>query len=130
MKAGTGSSAGKYVAGTRWRADSVVTGDFTCRGRKQHAILGTNAKEIVVAVFLNDTDHPPEVLRYSAETRNPASVVLALESQDYDPRDEVGDVPGFRRSKTCKGLNLSDGQTDSAHIYWNHDAKRFDDWTL
>jgi hypothetical protein len=39
-------------------------------------------------------------------------------------------LPGFQQSKTCKGLNLSDGETDSAHIYWNHKALRFGEWQL
>jgi hypothetical protein len=58
-----------------------------------------------------------------------ASAELSIEDQDYNPKDEIGvDLPGFMPSKKCKGLNLSDGRIDSAHIYWNHEANRFDDW--
>jgi hypothetical protein len=57
------------------------------------------------------------------------SLSSRVEDQDYDPKDEIGaDLPGFRRSRTCKGLNLSDGGIDSAHIYWDHEARRFEDW--
>lgn len=121
-------AASKFVPGVTWRPKSVLTADFSCRGRKEQAILGVNAKQIVVAVFLNGPTRPPEVLRYSAEMRDAKEVQLTLESLDYDAEDEIGDLPGFRRSRTCQGLNLSDGKIDSAHIYWNHDAKRFDDW--
>lgn len=121
-------AASKFVPGVTWRPKSVLTADFSCEGRKQHAILGITAKEIVIAVFLNGPREPPEVLRYRAGVRDASAARLTIESLDYDPKDEVGDLPGFRRSRTCKGLNLSDQRIDSAHIYWNHNAKRFSDW--
>ena len=121
-------AAYKFVPGVTWRTKSVLTADFSCRGRKEQAILGVNDKEIVVAVFLNGPTRPPEVLRYSAEMRDAKEARLTTESLDYDPEDAVGDLPGFRRSRACKGLNLTDNKIDSAHIYWNHDARRFDDW--
>jgi hypothetical protein len=122
-------AATKYVPGVIWREHSVITGDFSCRGRKERAILGTSASEIVVAVFLDGTNQRPQLLRYSAEGRNPSRTVLKSEDLDYDPKEEIGTVlPGFQRSKSCQGLNLSDGQTDSTHIYWNHDSHQFDNW--
>lgn len=124
------ATASKFVPGVTWRPESVLVADFSCRGRQEQAILGVTTKEIVIAVFLNGLTGKPEVLRYSATARDPNEVKLTLESLDYDPKDRVGDLHGFRRSRTCKGLNLSDEKIDSAHIYWNHDAKRFDDWVL
>ena len=122
-------AAARYVPGVHWRVKSVVVADFTCSGHKQQAILGTNSTEIVVAVFVKGTDARPEVLRYSAKVRNPAQAVLKAEDLDYDPKEDPGyELPGFQRSKSCKGLNLSDEEIDSAHIYWNHVAREFDDW--
>ena len=121
-------AAAKFVPGVTWRPKSVLTTDFSCRGRKEQAILGVSNKEIVIAVFLNGLTEPPEVLRYSAAERDAKAAHLTLESLDFDPKDEIGDLPGFRKSRTCQGLNLSDDRIDSAHIYWNHDAKRFNDW--
>jgi hypothetical protein len=123
------SAAAEYVPGVRWQPNSVVNEDLSCRGAKEQAILGANSTEIVIAVFLHGLNQRPEVLRYSAEIRDAATAALTVEDQDYDPKDEVGaDLPGFKRSQTCKGLNVSDGKIDSAHIYWNHDAQRFEDW--
>jgi hypothetical protein len=122
-------SAAKYVPGVRWQPKSVLTADFSCRGRREQAILGTSATDIVIAVFLNGTSERPEVLRYSSRVRDAASVQLTIEDQDYDPSLDIGsDLPGFKRSRTCKGLNLSDQHIDSAHIYWNHLMSRFEDW--
>jgi hypothetical protein len=122
------AAAAKYVPGVKWQPTTVITADFSCRGRKEQAILGADSADIVIAVFLNGTNQKPEVLRYSAKVRNARSVELTNEDQDYDPKDRGVDLPGFKRSRTCKGLNLSDGRSDSAHIYWNHTDRRFDDW--
>ena len=122
------AAAAKFVPGVTWRPNSVLTADFSCHGRKEQAILGVTAKEIIIAVFLNGIAERPEVLRYSAEVRDANEAKLTIESLDYDPKDEIGDLPGFRRSRTCQGLNLSDDMVDSAHIYWNHEAKHFNDW--
>jgi hypothetical protein len=125
------SAATKFLPDVAWRPKSVLAGDFSCHGRTEHAILGVTAKEIVIAIFLNGLAKKPEVLRYSAEARDPSRAKLTIEDLDYDPKEPLGqDLPGFRRSRTCKGLNLSDGLIDSAHIFWNHDTKQFDDWVL
>ena len=111
-----------------------MQGDFSCRGRKDRAILGTSKSEIVVAIFVDGLGRPPKVLRYSAGERDPTTAELTIEDLDFDPKrfkSEVGELPdGLRPSRTCKGLNLSDGKVDSAHIYWNRKARRFDDWSL
>ena len=123
-------AATKYIAGVAWQRPSVVSGNFSCHGRKEQAILGVSASEIVVAVFVNGLGSRPDLLRYSGNARNPKTAELKIEDLDYDPKEEIGsELDGFRRSKSCKGLNLSDGETDSAHIYWNHKSQRFADWT-
>ena len=122
------AAAAKFVPGVRWRAKSALIADFSCRGYREQAILGMTAKDIVVAVFLNGLAEKPEVLRYSSEARDPKSIKLTIESLDYDPKEEVGNLPGFQRSRSCQGLNLSDEKVDSAHIYWNHETGRFADW--
>ena len=111
-------AATKYVTRVAWRRHSIVSGNLTCQGRKEHAILGVSESEIVIAVFVNGLDTRPEVLRYSGKARNPKTAELKIEDLDYDPKEVIGsDLDGFRGSKSCKGLNLSDGETDSAHIY-------------
>ena len=122
-------AAARFLPEVNWRAESSVSADFTCRGRRESAILGTTSKEIIIAIFIDGLGQKPEVLRYSAAMRDATTVRLTTETLDYDPKDEdAGDLRGFRRSTTCMGLNLSDEQIDSAHIYWNHEAKRFDSW--
>lgn len=127
-KASALAAAAKYVPGVRWRPESIVTGDFTCAGRAQQAILGSNDREIVIAVFIHGTGERPEVLRDAV--RNANSAELTSEDLDYDPEEVDRVLPGFERSKSCRGLQLSDGHTDSLHLYWNHQDRRFDGWSL
>jgi hypothetical protein len=68
-------AAAKYSPDVNWRANSIVTADFTCSKRKQTAIPGTDAADIFVAVFLNGTAKKPEILRFSAKVRNPTTAV-------------------------------------------------------
>lgn len=127
-------AAAKFFPGVVWQEESVVTGDFSCRGRTETAILGTSDTQIVVAVFLGGFDRKPEILEYSAEARSAESAVLTVESLDFKVEDfesEIGYLPeGLSPSKTCVGLNMSDQMVDSAHIYWNREAGRFDEWVL
>lgn len=126
------SAAKKAYPKADWQAQSVIYGNFSCRGRNEIAILGTSKTEIVVAVFLNGLERKPEILRYSAKARAAESAVLTTEPLDFKVEDfekEVGPLPeGLHPSKTCLGLNMSDQRIDSAHIYWNRKARRFDDW--
>lgn len=124
------NAAHKYFPMATWQERSIIGGDFTCSGKKEWAVLGTTPSEILVAVFVNGPSVKPEILHYSRSVRNGSTAVLSAEDMDYDPQRDVGyALPGFQRSKTCKGLNLSDGEVDSAHIYWNRKARRFADWS-
>ena len=122
------SAANKYVPGVTWHSESLISGDFTCRGRMEQAILGITAQEIVVVVFINGLQNKPEILRDKVHA--PADAELTIEGLDYDPREQVGvELEGFRRSKECKGLNIADNHVDSFHVYWNHKDSRFDSWS-
>jgi hypothetical protein len=123
-------AAQRFVPDVKWRSNSVIAADFTCSGHQETAILGTNSTEIVVAVFLHGPRRNPEVLRYSAKVRDAKLARLETDTLDYEKNPMGIDLPGFQRSTVCKGIRLTDDQIDSAHIYWNHLAKRFDDWSL
>lgn len=123
-------AARRFLPEVTWRGDTVVAGDFRCDGREDRALLGTTESEIVLAVFARGSRKPPEVLRYSAEVRDPLFAELVVESLERDPADaELTQRPGFRYSKTCRGLRLEDGKVDAAHIYWNHRDRKFSDWS-
>ena len=126
------SAAQQYYPETVWQPGSVLTGDFSCHGNEDVAILGASATSIFVAVFLGGLEQAPQVLEYSASVRNAQFAMLAIEPIGASVEEieaDIGYVPeGMRPSTSCVGLNMGDGEVDSAHIYWDHDAQRFKDW--
>lgn len=129
------AAARRELPGVSWKVESVVAGDFTCRGRQsEYAILGTSKTEIVIAVFASGQSKPVDSMRFPASSRDPKSAVLSKEDLDFEVAElqrEVGPLPeGLQPSKTCIGLNLSDGLVDSAHIFWNRKTGRLDSWSL
>jgi hypothetical protein len=123
------SAARKFLPDVVWQPKSVEVADFTCDGRADYAIRGLDPKDIVIAVFIKGLASAPEVIRDRARSREFAKI--RIESLDYDPKEILGDdLQGFRRSKTCKGLNLYDDMVDSLHLFWNRATKRFDGWSL
>jgi hypothetical protein len=57
---------------------------------------------------------------------------IKLESMDYNPIEMVGELEGFKKSKTCSGINLytTDGECDSFHYFWNYKRKQMQWWRL
>ena len=128
------AAASRFVADVAWQEQSVLVGEFSCEGRQQSAILGLGKGEIVVALFTHDLAHAPQVLRFASDKRKPDAAKIHLDDATALSLDEVealaGQVPpGFQSSTTCKGVRLSDDASDAAHIYWDHQAKRFDSWS-
>ena len=65
----------------------------------------------------------------SQDSLRVAPAEVSLESLDFDPKaEEMGDPPGFQRSKLCKGIVLDDQQSDPIHVYWDHDAHHLAWW--
>jgi hypothetical protein len=127
------AAAARFMEGVQWQEQSVLTADFSCSGKPQSAILGIAKNEIVVAVFTQDLGRAPEVLRFSSDERRPGEAKIRIDDSALS-REEITTLagtapPGYRPSKTCKGVRLSDDASDAAHIYWDHDARRFDSWS-
>ena len=111
----------------RWQENRVLKGDLTCRAHQDLAILGTQGSRLMVAVLASGVTKKPMVLEIDAALLA-AKTTLSIEDQDFEmgtgePGD-VGPLPGFKRSKTCKGLKLDDARIDSVHIYWNRIESR------
>ena len=121
-------AAARWIIDVQWRENSVLTAEFSCFGLQQHAILGTTGDEIVVAMFDGGLKQAPELLRFAAEGRQAATATISLETIDAEMVKAAGAPPGMRPSASCRGLRLSDGGDDAAHIYWDHQAEHFDSW--
>ena len=141
------NAAKKFLPAVEWKQESIVSLDFTCRGKRDFAIFGvaesedvqskvrTNPKEsasAVVAVFSSGLRRKPQVFRSSVT--NTEFSRLTIEDNDLTTEDFkgiIGEVPeGYVFSKTCKSLNLADGERDALHIYWNKKRKIIGVWRL
>jgi hypothetical protein len=112
----------------------VVVGDLNCDGRADDATVGHLPGKVLVGVIMAGTA-TPTILEFAVSRSEQAAVcndnvTLELEDLDYDPAGSVGPLPGFARSKTCKGLRLAEEECDSIHIYWNGVTKQLTWWRL
>lgn len=127
------AAAAKFSSGVAWRESTVLIADFNCTGKVQFAILGGSAKEIVVAIFSEGLDQSPALLCFEVDAHDLHAAQLRLDNYTMSA-DEIagisGQAPtGYRPASTCHGVRLSDQGIDAAHIYWDHDHRRFDTWT-
>ena len=132
QQAAVRAAAEKFTGGFKWNAATLLVADFNCTGKVQYAMLGTSIKEIAVSIFADGLDQPPALLRFEGDALSILESKIRLD--DYtmsaaEIADIAGSAPvGYRPSATCHGVRLSDDRSDAAHIYWDHDHRRFDSW--
>ena len=111
-----------------WDAATRLVGDVDCDGIADSAFVGHTKARVLVGL-VRAASASPEVLSFAIEQAVCSDkAVLTFESMDYDPGEAVGEVAGFQRSVTCKGLDLGDGECDSIHMFWNTATHHLDDW--
>jgi len=111
--------------------------DFNPDDKTDYALMGQEGKNRVFVAVVYSPVAPSaqvDILEFGVGQdqgslcRLPAH--LKLESLDYDPSDDVGKIPGFRRSREFMGLNLAGGDCDSFHLFWNYQSHRIEWWRL
>jgi hypothetical protein len=118
----------------KWDAKRALSADFDCDGSLDEAFLGHEEGKVFVGVVRAGVERP-EILEFSVGRGAQAAIcqepaTLAIESLNYDPTKDVGEIDGFRRSRRCKGLVLSGGECDPIHLYWNYKTKHLNWWRL
>lgn len=127
------AAAASFAGGIAWRAETVIAADFSCTGKVQQAILGVLPDEILVAIFTHGLDQAPELVRFEASEHNLLASKIRVDDYSMSAQEIAGvsgAAPvGYRPSRTCHGVRLSDDSSEAAHIYWDHDHRRFESWT-
>jgi len=127
------TAAAQFSSDVTWRESTVLAADFSCAGKVQFAILGGSPKEIVVAIFTEGLGERPALLRFEANAHDIRAAKIRLDDYSLSAEEITGlsgTAPtGYRPSSNCHGVRLSDQGIDAAHIYWDHDHRRFDSWT-
>lgn len=115
-------------------AKRLLTGDVDCDGHEDAIYYSVSPGTVSVEVRFSQRGRAAQSLTFAigADSQNSLRVApseVSLESLDFDPKDEeMGDLPGFQRSKLCKGIVLDDKQSDPIHLYWDHDTHRLAWW--
>ena len=113
---------------TGWVTDSALVADIDCDGRADTVAMGRTRGEVHVGV-VRSSDAEPQILVFDVGRNVKGAIgsarsALTLESLDWDPIDRgIPELPGFRRSATCKGVALGDGNGRGAHIFWSHSTR-------
>lgn len=115
---------------------AVMKADIDCDGVEDTARMEYVEDRVRVTVTLAATK-TSQSLEFglgnsgAQESLCGTEATLEIEDMDYDLIEMFGENPeGFRESKTCKGLRLSDDECDSMHMFWNHKTKHIDWWRL
>lgn len=119
-----------------WKEASSVSADINCDGIPDTAKLGFLDNYVRLLVTINP-DGPSQFIDFGLGMPSQQDApcgrdpVLTIEYMDYDLVEIFGENPeGFKRSKTCKGLNINAGECDSMHIFWNHETNHINWWRL
>jgi hypothetical protein len=109
-------------------ADSALVADIDCDGAADTVAIGRKRTELHVG-FARAADPVPQILVFDVG-RNvkdavcSARAVISIESLDWEPSDRgLQSLEGFRRSPTCKGVGLGDGDCRSVHIFWSRSTR-------
>ena len=136
-RSGGGRAEALKIAAARepqvaWNGKGVLAADFDCDGTEDYALEGRKGEGVAVMVVLGPVTPKSKISveEIEADELCGVPIALSLESLDYDPGKEIGELPGFERSKKCKGLNLGSGECDAFHFFWNHKTAALDMWRL
>jgi hypothetical protein len=125
------------MTNVEWDKKSIIEVDINCDGKKDYAIFGNSEQGITLAVIVGPVSKKSriETFNFPVGKQSQGSLCqlpakLRVESLDYDPTEQTGELPGFHSSKTCKAFRLDDDACDSFHFYWDHQANALTWWRL
>jgi hypothetical protein len=114
----------------RWISDSALVADFDCDGAVDTIAIARKRAEVHVGLA-RAMDPEPQILVFDVGQAKGAvagvRAALSMESLDWDPTERgLQDLSGLRRSSTCKGVSLGDGDGRNVHIFWSHSSKHLE----
>lgn len=118
--------------------NSEVEGDFDCDGKTDMAIIRIIDKEVILSIELGN-EKQANTLKFVLG--NPSSQISlcgttahlstkAPSDNEYFEAALGGTPEGYNTSSQCFDLNISGGECDSMHIFWNHKTSMFNWWRL
>jgi hypothetical protein len=114
--------------GVSWVADSAIIADIDCDHAADTVVVGRKRGEVHVG-FALAANPVPQILIFDVGRGAKNAVcgvraALSLESLDWDPAERgLDQLAGFRRSPTCKGVGLGDGDCRTSHMFWSYSSR-------
>ena len=122
--------------GTAWDTSTLVSGDFNGDGLRDWAMVGYRGSKIELGVRVS-ARRPARIrtqfLVFGIGSELQAAICeppakLQVDEQFCSPMDEA--LPGCKPTKHANSLNLSGGDCDPIHLYWNSETRKMDWWRL
>lgn len=124
----------------KWVDDSAVVADIDCDGTQDQSKIGYQNSNVILSVTLGGSDHE-QLLSFglgSGTRQDSLCGATASLSKEIPPQNNddtftygLGAIPdGHIYRQGCFDLNLSGGECDSIHIYWNHNKNKLYWWRL
>ena len=118
-----------------WDSASALRIDIDSDGKPDYVFLSQDSKSATVGLVLGKMGAGVLVQTFpigdpSQDSLCSAPAGISRESLNYDPTDAVGEIPGFKRSRTGVAFLLGGGECDVFHFFWNTVTKKLDWWRL
>jgi hypothetical protein len=116
----------------QWKNKFIIV-DIDCNGNPDKVFYVQDAKSISIGLVMNGNTKTPivdtlVVARGKQGSLCSLPVKVSKYSLDLDIEQAVISAPGFKRSRSCQSVQISDDQCDSFHLYWNHAMKSAQWW--
>jgi hypothetical protein len=119
----------------RWEYDSKRIADIDCDGYPDEIIIGYLKSKFQIKVIPSSTKIPSIITFGLGDPMQQdglcgLEVELTFYPSDSDAiEEEFGEVfEGYKSGPNCLDINLSAGDCDSIHVFWNHDTKHINWW--
>ena len=113
-----------------------VEGDINCDGNKDSARISQANGKVVLTVILHDGSMANELsFGLGNPTRQDALCGVTANLKPEEMQDDLSSIlgenpEGYEPSRECIGLNISGGECDSIHLFWNHVSEEMNWWRL
>jgi hypothetical protein len=119
-----------------WDLDHALRVDLDGDGREDIVVLGRLKDRVLVAALTLPLGmgSKAQVIPFTFDAKRVTGLcsdhpALEPESLDFDPeKTPVGELPGFTRSATAKGIKVVHGTCAPYHLYWDRQARDLKYW--
>lgn len=119
-----------------WDTDHALRIDLDGEGTPDRVVLGRTKDRLLVAALTLPLGmaSKAQVVAFTFDARRVTGLctehpVLEPESLDFDPeKTPVGELPGFTRSATARGVKVVHGACAPYHLYWDRRAGTLRYW--